>query len=147
MIESDWSSFLCCLYPKIRNRTIWRLSVKVKMKSWCVSGRDPCVDNPCHNNGTCVHVGTSSRCYCPEGFEGRYCDTGQKIIHDKWVQATEFCRRHETHEFTVCLLLRFRRRSEPHGSTDAFWTFIVSTDFCYFCENVDWSLTALHNVL
>ncbi|XP_039998540.1 uncharacterized protein LOC120798357 [Xiphias gladius] len=37
--------------------------------------RDPCLVNPCHNNGTCVYVGTTYECQCPEGFEGRYCQT------------------------------------------------------------------------
>ncbi|KAF0046323.1 hypothetical protein F2P81_002852 [Scophthalmus maximus] len=37
--------------------------------------RDPCLVNPCHNNGTCVYVATSYECQCPEGFEGRYCQT------------------------------------------------------------------------
>uniref|UniRef100_A0A3P8SLY7 Coagulation factor VIIi n=1 Tax=Amphiprion percula TaxID=161767 RepID=A0A3P8SLY7_AMPPE len=38
-------------------------------------GRDPCLVNPCQNNGTCVYVGTSYECQCSEGFEGRYCQT------------------------------------------------------------------------
>ncbi|XP_040887956.1 coagulation factor VII-like isoform X2 [Toxotes jaculatrix] len=37
--------------------------------------RDPCLVNPCHNNGTCVYVATNYECQCPEGFEGRYCQT------------------------------------------------------------------------
>ncbi|CAN9498313.1 unnamed protein product [Ophioblennius macclurei] len=37
--------------------------------------RDPCQVNPCRNNGTCVHIGTSYECQCLEGFEGRYCQT------------------------------------------------------------------------
>uniref|UniRef100_A0A3Q3IPF7 Uncharacterized protein n=1 Tax=Monopterus albus TaxID=43700 RepID=A0A3Q3IPF7_MONAL len=37
--------------------------------------REPCLANPCHNNGTCVYVGTMYECQCPEGFEGRYCQT------------------------------------------------------------------------
>ncbi|XP_026157127.1 coagulation factor VIIi [Mastacembelus armatus] len=37
--------------------------------------RDPCLVNPCQNNGTCVYVGTAYECQCPEGYEGRYCQT------------------------------------------------------------------------
>ncbi|XP_023252161.1 coagulation factor VII-like [Seriola lalandi dorsalis] len=37
--------------------------------------RDPCLVNPCHNNGTCLYVGTNYECQCSEGFEGRYCQT------------------------------------------------------------------------
>ncbi|XP_070712025.1 coagulation factor VIIi [Pempheris klunzingeri] len=35
---------------------------------------DPCLINPC-NNGTCVVTGSTHRCYCAEGFGGRYCET------------------------------------------------------------------------
>ncbi|XP_078101149.1 coagulation factor VIIi [Sander vitreus] len=37
--------------------------------------RDACLENPCRNNGTCVFIGTSYRCYCTEGFEGQHCET------------------------------------------------------------------------
>ncbi|KAM7365845.1 hypothetical protein PAMP_016743 [Pampus punctatissimus] len=37
--------------------------------------RDPCLVNPCQNNGTCNYVGTTYECQCAEGFEGRYCQT------------------------------------------------------------------------
>ncbi|XP_029282995.1 coagulation factor VIIi [Cottoperca gobio] len=42
-------------------------------------GRDPCLVNPCRNNGSCVYMDTSYRCYCSEGFEGQYCQT---VIED-----------------------------------------------------------------
>ncbi|KAK5847412.1 hypothetical protein PBY51_016540 [Eleginops maclovinus] len=41
--------------------------------------RDPCLENPCRNNGTCVFMDTSYKCYCSEGFEGQYCQT---VIED-----------------------------------------------------------------
>uniref|UniRef100_A0A665TXS7 Coagulation factor VII-like n=1 Tax=Echeneis naucrates TaxID=173247 RepID=A0A665TXS7_ECHNA len=37
--------------------------------------RDPCLVNPCQNNGTCVYMRTTYECQCPEGFEGKYCQT------------------------------------------------------------------------
>ncbi|KAF7660256.1 hypothetical protein LDENG_00285220 [Lucifuga dentata] len=36
---------------------------------------DPCLVNPCQNNGTCIYMGNSYQCQCPEGYEGRYCQT------------------------------------------------------------------------
>ncbi|XP_039462931.1 coagulation factor VII-like [Oreochromis aureus] len=39
------------------------------------AGRDPCLINPCHNNGTCINLGNSQKCQCLDGFEGRYCQT------------------------------------------------------------------------
>ncbi|KAJ8405960.1 hypothetical protein AAFF_G00308480 [Aldrovandia affinis] len=37
------------------------------------SGREPCLDNPCQNNGTCIYMEKSYQCQCLEGFEGKYC--------------------------------------------------------------------------
>uniref|UniRef100_A0A3Q3FIH2 Coagulation factor VIIi n=1 Tax=Kryptolebias marmoratus TaxID=37003 RepID=A0A3Q3FIH2_KRYMA len=45
-------------------------------------GRDPCLENPCQNNGTCHYFGTSYECQCPEGFEGRYCQTGNRLFEE-----------------------------------------------------------------
>lgn len=51
--------------------------------SFFLSDREACLDNPCHNNGTCIYMGTTYECQCLEGFEGRYCDTGAKTHFDK----------------------------------------------------------------
>ncbi|KAF5902621.1 coagulation factor VII-like, partial [Clarias magur] len=36
-------------------------------------GREPCLTNPCKNNGTCIYLGHSYVCQCLDGFEGKYC--------------------------------------------------------------------------
>ncbi|XP_066516249.1 coagulation factor VIIi isoform X2 [Hoplias malabaricus] len=35
--------------------------------------REPCLTNPCKNNGTCIYLADSYICQCLEGFEGKYC--------------------------------------------------------------------------
>ncbi|KAG7463527.1 hypothetical protein MATL_G00177520 [Megalops atlanticus] len=42
-------------------------------------GRDPCLANPCLNNGTCIYMAKSYECVCPDGFEGKYC---QEVFED-----------------------------------------------------------------
>ncbi|KAI4891022.1 hypothetical protein NFI96_013879, partial [Prochilodus magdalenae] len=37
------------------------------------SAREPCLTNPCKNNGMCIYLADSYICQCVEGFEGRYC--------------------------------------------------------------------------
>ncbi|XP_036807238.1 coagulation factor VII [Oncorhynchus mykiss] len=39
------------------------------------TGQDPCLVNPCKNNGTCVYMDDSYTCQCLEGYEGKYCQT------------------------------------------------------------------------
>ncbi|XP_030851702.1 uncharacterized protein LOC105442295 [Strongylocentrotus purpuratus] len=36
-----------------------------------------CLSNPCHNGGTCSDIDGGFQCFCPEGFKGDYCQTGQ----------------------------------------------------------------------
>ncbi|KAM6893557.1 coagulation factor VII-like [Xenentodon cancila] len=36
---------------------------------------DPCMVASCLNNGTCVYVNGSYGCQCPDGYEGRHCQT------------------------------------------------------------------------
>lgn len=38
----------------------------------------PCDANPCRNGATCLNTGQSFTCVCKEGFEGQYCQTGQR---------------------------------------------------------------------
>ncbi|KAL1022075.1 hypothetical protein UPYG_G00021890 [Umbra pygmaea] len=37
--------------------------------------REPCLHNPCKNNGICDYMNNTYICRCPEGFEGKYCQT------------------------------------------------------------------------
>ncbi|XP_056309064.1 coagulation factor VIIi [Danio aesculapii] len=40
------------------------------------SNKEPCLTNPCRNNGTCIYLADSYYCLCAEGFEGKYCEKG-----------------------------------------------------------------------
>lgn len=44
-------------------------------------GPDPCDENPCKNNGTCVNLGNGKfNCTCPKGFTGPRCRKGKSFI-------------------------------------------------------------------
>lgn len=36
--------------------------------------RNPCLPNPCHNDGQCTVSGTSFECSCPIGWKGERCE-------------------------------------------------------------------------
>lgn len=38
---------------------------------------DQCASGPCQNGGSCEDQLQSYVCFCPEGFEGRNCETGE----------------------------------------------------------------------
>lgn len=39
---------------------------------------NPCLPNPCQNNGGCAVVQNAARCYCPSGYNGYYCQFARK---------------------------------------------------------------------
>lgn len=39
---------------------------------------DQCASNPCQNGGSCEDQLQSYICFCPEGFEGRNCETSEE---------------------------------------------------------------------
>lgn len=42
----------------------------------CASAFNPCLPNPCRNNGTCTRLrGFNYRCSCPPSFTGNTCET------------------------------------------------------------------------
>lgn len=45
---------------------------------------NPCLPNPCQNNGGCAVVQSAAQCYCPAAFTGYYCQFTRKrsLIHD-----------------------------------------------------------------
>ena len=40
---------------------------------------NPCLPNPCQNNGGCGVVQNAARCYCPNTYTGYYCQFGKSI--------------------------------------------------------------------
>lgn len=46
----------------------------------CVTAiRDACAYQPCLNGGSCVSLGTTFECLCPDNFWGTRCETGQLL--------------------------------------------------------------------
>ncbi|XP_075387077.1 protein jagged-2 isoform X2 [Tenrec ecaudatus] len=42
--------------------------------AYCHENIDDCLDQPCHNGGTCIDEVDAFRCFCPSGWEGEFCD-------------------------------------------------------------------------
>ncbi|KAJ8352800.1 hypothetical protein SKAU_G00242760 [Synaphobranchus kaupii] len=66
-----------CDYEEARE--VFEDDAQTKQFWMTYTGRDPCLDNPCKNNGTCIYMEKSYQCQCPEGFEGKYC---QEVFED-----------------------------------------------------------------
>ena len=41
---------------------------------------NPCLPNPCQNNGGCAVVQNLARCYCPTSYSGYYCQFGKWLV-------------------------------------------------------------------
>ncbi|KAG5851593.1 hypothetical protein ANANG_G00053300 [Anguilla anguilla] len=66
-----------CDYEEARE--VFEDDAKTKQFWMTYNRRDPCLDNPCKNNGSCIYMENSYQCQCPEGFEGKYC---QEVFED-----------------------------------------------------------------
>lgn len=42
---------------------------------------NPCLPNPCQNNGGCAVISNAARCYCPNSFTGYYCQFGKFFVN------------------------------------------------------------------
>lgn len=51
---------------------------------------DPCLPNPCENDGNCQRVGTGQdyECRCNAGFTGDHCENGEPITINKCIELT-----------------------------------------------------------
>ncbi|KAK5874734.1 hypothetical protein CesoFtcFv8_027300 [Champsocephalus esox] len=74
--------------------------------------RDPCLVNPCRNNGTCVYMDASYTCYCSEGFEGQYCQT---VIEDALKCLSERTLRTVLRRISRTSYVLLRRRIQAGG--------------------------------
>ena len=60
------------------------------LKFYCIinslidSPSNPCYENPCKNDGTCLPAnrGNSFQCYCSAGFVGMRCERSANVIID-----------------------------------------------------------------
>ncbi|XP_062866544.1 coagulation factor VIIi [Trichomycterus rosablanca] len=66
-----------CDYEEARE--VFENDAKTKDFWLTYHAREPCLTNPCRNNGTCIYLGNSYICQCLEGFEGKYC---QEVFED-----------------------------------------------------------------
>uniref|UniRef100_A0A8C7H7G4 Brevican n=1 Tax=Oncorhynchus kisutch TaxID=8019 RepID=A0A8C7H7G4_ONCKI len=60
----------------------------------CVT--DACLDNPCSNGGTCVDIGSSTRCLCLPTYGGDMCQTDLEVCEPGWEKFMGFCYQHFT---------------------------------------------------
>jgi len=45
-----------------------------------ITGTNPCLPNPCQNNGLCTPSGTSYVCACLTGYTGQRCETRKNLL-------------------------------------------------------------------
>ncbi|XP_031645460.1 aggrecan core protein [Oncorhynchus kisutch] len=57
---------------------------------------DACLDNPCSNGGTCVDIGSSTRCLCLPTYGGDMCQTDLEVCEPGWEKFMGFCYQHFT---------------------------------------------------
>ncbi|XP_065110988.2 coagulation factor VIIi [Paramisgurnus dabryanus] len=63
-----------CNYEEARE--VFEDETRTKQFWLSYSAKEPCLTNPCKNNGTCIYLDNSYYCLCMEGFEGKYCEKG-----------------------------------------------------------------------
>ncbi|XP_067298446.1 coagulation factor VIIi [Pseudorasbora parva] len=63
-----------CDYEEARE--VFEDDAKTKDFWMSYSAKEPCLTNPCRNNGSCVYLANTYFCMCAEGFEGQYCQKG-----------------------------------------------------------------------
>ncbi|XP_051558040.1 coagulation factor VIIi [Myxocyprinus asiaticus] len=63
-----------CDYEEARE--VFEDDTKTKQFWLSYSAKEPCLTNPCKNNGTCIYLANTYYCMCLECFEGKYCEKG-----------------------------------------------------------------------
>ncbi|KAB0338116.1 hypothetical protein FD754_024799, partial [Muntiacus muntjak] len=59
-------------------REIFRNEERTKQFWVSYNDGDQCASSPCQNGGSCEDQLQSYVCFCPDGFEGRNCETGEE---------------------------------------------------------------------
>ncbi|XP_050956031.1 coagulation factor VIIi [Labeo rohita] len=81
-----------CDYEEARE--VFEDDTKTKQFWLSYSNKEPCLTNPCKNNGTCIYLANTYYCLCPEGFEGKYCEKGfEEMLKCQYVNGgcEQFC--------------------------------------------------------